>query len=825
MAARPRRNLLLLALCGLAMGASALPDARYVTLPPSPEAREAFDSLRCLWPQVHGDKGVARPDEKFRIEDFLNRFPSSSYVPEARLMLADSYFFSHEYPLALSVYSTLQPSWFSGSLRSDYTYRYAFSLIKTGYYDEALPLLRSLRSDASYANAAAFYIAYVDYVNGDYDRAYEGFKAVAPVSEKGLEAEYYINQIDFRRGNYRKVADASRRLLVDNLGDQLRPETLRVTGLSLFKLGEKDKARPYLEEYVATAGEGAENSAVYTLGVISYDRGDYFRAKELFSTLTGENNDLSQSAWLYLGQILAIEGDAQGAALAFDRAVKESWNHDVSEAAAYNLSVASASGGRLPFADSAALMEEFISTYPDSPYADTLSRYLANAYYSQHDYANALRQIERVASPDAATAAVRQKILYQYGMATLLQGEAAEAVTLLRQASAAGQPDRDVAAQASLWLGDAYYTLKKYRDAAGAYAAAVDSRRMGANLSLANYNLGYARMKLGEYSQAATAFSAALGEGGLAAPQTADARLRLADCQYYTGRYAEALKEFRAMAKGSGPNAVYASVREADILGREGKVGEKIAILQRLADSGNCGEWTSLVLSRLADAYSENGDDRRAADIYARLLDSNSADDNTQLYHSLATNADNLLAQGDRQAALAAYRRVEQSGIAALYPGAVIGIMRSSFSPAEIESYAAKAMMLPGIPAEDADEARYIYGSALLRKGGAARDEGMEMLGELAASSDRLWGAKAALALGQYYLDSGNAQKAEEVLLALVDDGCDDPYTLARGYILLADACNALGKDYLGRLYLETLRSNYSGSEKDIFEMIDSRLK
>lgn len=808
----------------LSMALAASSGAYFVssgqTLPPAQDVKAAFDSI------VKSDH-FGEPQALPMMKEFIERFPASSYVPEVELIMADRYFYDGLYPLAFSTYSRLSPSMFAGETRKRYLYRYAFSMIKTGYYKEARPLMTALLYEKGYGNAAQFYLAYVAYVEGDYDKAFDGFKKVSPTSERGLEAEYYLNQIEYRRGNYSKVTATSARLLQGDVDFQLRPETMKVAGISHYKLGDSAKARPLLEEYVSLKGDGAEATAVYTLGAILFDGGEYDRAEKLFSSLVDDNNALAQSSWLYLGQIHAIRGDDQAAVLAFDRAAKSSWDPAVTETAAFNLAVASATGGRVPFADSVSRMENFIADYPGSPYSDILSRYLANAYYNQHQYAKALAALDKLGAKDRETSELRQKINYRYGMEQIRGGEYAGAIKSLRNATEG--PDKNVGAQASLWLGDAFYGSGQYADAAKAYTMAAGSDYIGDNRGLAYYDLGYAQMKLKKYPAALTAFNNALKGDNLSASQRADAELRKADCLYYTGRYDEAMTEFRRLAARKDANGVYASIRQADILGREGKIDEKIRILNEIAESGNTGVWTSTVLQRLGDAYSEKGDDAKAAVVYARIIDSSGSEDGmadrSGVYYSLAANADRLYNAGNVMEALEIYKKLEESGLPEIYSQGVIGMLRSSDNPVEIAEYADKTMRLPGITPDITAEARYLKAAAQLDMGAVAAAEGEATLRDMASDPDSDWGAEASLELGRYYLEQGKPSEAETVLLRLIDSNCSDSDLLARGYILLSDACVSLDKDYLAKLYLETLRANYPGNDKAIYEMIDTRLK
>lgn len=796
-----------------------LPQLPHKTLPATISAEEALDSIRF-------DYHFQAVESPILLKEYLNDFPASEYAAEARLMLADWYFFNGEYPQALSWYNEIPDNAFSGDIKERMLYRKAFSLLKTGFYEEAALYFGPLASSKNFGPDAAFYIAYIDYVKGDYDRAYKQFQTLKSLGAKGAEAEYYLNQIDYRNGEYRKVASTSERLLASGyVPDELRAETMRVGGLAHFKLGDKKKAVRLLSDYADRAGDGAEISALYALATIYYEEGNLSKALPLFSIVTEYPGPTAQSAWLYIGQIHLAQGDNQAAALAFDKAAKESWDPVVAETAAYNLAVSSSAGQSLPFADSAAAMERFIEIYPNSQYAPSLSSYLANAYYARRDYENALKQIDKIKNPDAQTLAVRQKILYQLGISYYKGANYPQAVRVLSEASS-GTADKNVAAQAALWLGDSYFALKNYRDASSAYSKAISLGLTGENKALAEYNIGYSWLKLRNYRNAETAFKTAISSPALDPRLKTDARLRYADCLYYNGKYSEALAQFRDIKLDGGQDGAYALIRESDILGKDGKATERIAILEKVVGNPESGVWIPEALERLAQAYSEKGDDRKAAEIYSRIIDDEAGtSDRSQAYYSLATNADNLFNAGEREAAYAAYKRLENSGIPALLPTAVMGLTRTASDKAEIAEYASKAASTPGLTAEELNEAAFLGAQASLDLGNPYEGKALETLRQLAGSADRLWGARAAVTLGQYYIDHGNLTEAEDILIRLIDDGSDDNYWLARGYIALSDVYAAQDKDYLARLYLETLQTNYPGKEKDINQMISSRLK
>ena len=85
-------------------------------------------------------------------------------------------------------------------------------------------------------------------------------------------------------------------------------------------------------------------------------------------------------------------------------------------------------------------------------------------------------------------------------------------------------------------------------------------------------------------------------------------------------------------------------------------------------------------------------------------------------------------------------------------------------------------------------------------------------------------GAQAAYELAQLQFDAGNIKQAERTANSLVDAGTPHHYWLARTFILLSDIYVKQGKTGEAREYLQSLKSNYPGKEKDILEAVDQRL-
>ena len=95
----------------------------------------------------------------------------------------------------------------------------------------------------------------------------------------------------------------------------------------------------------------------------------------------------------------------------------------------------------------------------------------------------------------------------------------------------------------------------------------------------------------------------------------------------------------------------------------------------------------------------------------------------------------------------------------------------------------------------------------------------------LAGNLSELNGAKSAYYMAQSLYDRGLTAKARTAADALISSDTPHSYWLARGFVLYSDILRSEGNEFEANEYLKSLRSNYPGTEADIFQMIDTRLK
>lgn len=720
------------------------------------------------------------------LTEFSETYPGSRLAPKAALAIADFYFFRHEWANALEAFEGADFGRLNREEQTLYTYRKALCMIRAGYYKEARPLVARLKDVSGYEDAYNFYTAYLDYIDGDYDKAYSRFMKVTP-SVEGLDAGYYMTQIEYKRGEYENVIDHGNSLLKKQPLPELAPELQRIVGLSYFHLGEPEVAEGYLESYFEKTEGTPEADALYAMGAIDYSNGRYNAAVSRFSEITERPDALSQGAWLYLGQCYLKQDNPAAAALAFEKASREDYDRKVTETALYNYVTSLTRGGKVPFSSSSDLLESFVQRFPNSEYTPEVEGYLATAYYNDRNFERALVYIDAIRHPSSAISALKQKVLYELGVEALTNGNPEKGAGYLKQCVALKGYDKALGAQASLWLGDALFQLGRYSEAEKAYSAFIKEGKTAENRALGYYDLAYTRYKLENYKGAAADFASALSSRPALPGRLADdAIIRRADCLYYTGSYAEAASLFSKAIESGATDADYALYRRAVIRGLSGDTRAKIDDLQKLEREFPGSRWLSKGLLEQALTYEETGQRDKAADAYKKRLGVATDVDIDELLRMAAT-MNRASRWGDL---LEVVEKIRHAG----------GLEADELS--EIDLYEADALRHTGRNSE----ARQIYD-------------------QLSRNVTSLPGSKAVVAIAEMDLSDGNFEEARVRMEDFTDAGTPHQYWLARGFIALADAYKGLGQTALAKEYLNSLKENYPGEDDDISSLISTRLK
>lgn len=718
---------------------------------------------------------TAAPDSRMALEKFAAGYPASPYFNQAVMMLGDCCFFEGAYAEALSWYNIIDPATasLSSAERGLFTYRLAVSRLMSGLADAKTDsLLRNLENYPEFRIPTRYYRAYYDYLNHNYDAAYKGFERVAQdlassgADPEGMAPQYYMIQILYRNGRFDEVIRHGLTQLKKNPVPELLPELRRVIGLSYFKTGDHVSARGHLEGYINEAtrrGFTPADDAVYALGVCEYEEGDRAQAGLRFSSLTDRKDMTGQGAWYHLGEIALAEKRYDEAVIDFRKAARMAYDGPTAERAAYNCIAAVTHGGRSPFQSTTEMYEEFLSEWPTSEYADEVRRGLYQAYAAQRDYDNALLILEKIKTPDSRVTAERQKLQYAKGTRLERAGRHKEAAEALREAVLIGA-DKEVTREANLWLGDALFGSGDYSGSVKAYDNAVSAGLQGEKKATALYQRAYSNMRRERYADAARDFSEVLRSGKASREITADARLRLADCQYYSGNLAGATETYREVRELDSSESDYATLRLALLAGLQGDRAAETSMLRDFLRNSPESPARAEAMSKLATSLEAQGKTNEAIIVLGDLLKQYPA---SAFAREGAQKAARLsMESGDRAEAIRKYREVIERWPSSEEAAASDLVLRDYYAGlGRLEEYADFLASVKGGPRIKASEMEEITFRSAERAYVANPADTGSLEAYIEKYPDGRYLAQALLWTATARFDAGNGREA----LALVD--------------------------------------------------------
>lgn len=452
--------------------------------------------------------------------------------------------------------------------------------------------------------------------------------------------------------------------------------------------------------------------------------------------------------------------------------------------------------------------------------ADAYAR-VGDALYHNLDYAAAAAQYaEAVAlNPSAADYA-----LYQEAIMTGLQRDHKGKISLLddfaaRFPTSALRPDALLEkAESQVALGDNEAAIATYESLTELYPSAAAARQGRLRMAVTRANAGQPDRAVADYRALVEEY-----------PTSPEARMAIDDLKrIYTDRgdvatltgWLSSVKDAPELDPSELDRLAFASAEKEYM--ESDKTDRLAAYLKDYPQGTNYPR----ALYYMAEASALDNDYPQAY-TYAEMLlsrypDSESAPD------ALLIRADAEAAQGKTEAALASYTDLEaRAANPSQLTRARLGRLRAAtdLSRSEEALEAADRILAStaaGTP--DRNEVLMTRGLALDRLG--RHDEAYAQWDELIkAAPDDISAARAAVARSASMLGQGRTAEAHTTIDAFINSNPPSQYWLARGFIILSDILRAEGNDFEAEEYLRSLRSNYPGSETDIIEMIDERLK
>jgi tetratricopeptide (TPR) repeat protein len=561
-------------------------------------------------------------DAESRVLDFLGKNPENPLRNDAIFNLANYFYQRKNSSSALEYYNQVDKNRLSRDDQAEFYFKSGYCYFQLENYDKARLAFSQIKDlDTKYASPALYYYSHINYTQGNYETALEGFLKLKTDANFGPIVPYYLTQIYYKQKKYDEVIRYAPTLM-ENVSEKRAPEVSRITGESYAQLNLYAEAIPYLEKYMATSGSTTKEDK-YTLAYAYYKTNDYAKASDLFGQITGTETALSQNALYHLADCHLKLNDKNKARMAFSSAAKMKFDPAIQEDALFNSALLTYELDYSPFNEAIQALNEYLDRYPNSRRNDEANNYLVMAYLNAKNYSMALTSIDKIRDKNNEIKKAYQKIAYYRGLELFSNNNFAESIELLSSSTRYGNFDSKLYALSLYWKGEAYYRSSDFQKAIENYSSFLS--QPGVNkfneYYPAQYNLGYCYFSLRQYTDASLWFSRFTGSGTNQHQEIlTDGFNRLGDCYFVQMDYNRAVTYYDLAIKNGRGNTDYALFQKSLALGVTGKDNEKINTLNQLVNNSPNSTLKADVLFQMAESYVKLNQQDKALAAYKKVV-------------------------------------------------------------------------------------------------------------------------------------------------------------------------------------------------------------
>ena len=551
------------------------------------------------------------------VQTFCNKYPNAPQQALVREALASRYFDTGRYSEALAIYNTVNRNHLYRSQRTGYTFKKAYSNMRTGGYDKAEAGFQEVMSSprTQYTVPATYYKGYVHYIRKQFKEAVPLFENVGDDNQFSLMARYFAVESKFMLKDYDYVV-RNGGLIYDRLDSDMQSSLARILSEAWYDKGDTEKAQKYLDVY-RSSGATMSRKDHYFAGILSYGLNSWQAAIESFSNVLGTEDELGQNAWYYTAnsylqcknKIAALEAFRTASDCGFDKVIQED--------ALFNFA-------KLSFDVNSDISQfrRYIETYPDSGKDDIINNYMATSFLLSKDYASAVQALSSIRKHSAESSDNLQKAAFFRGL-QLIEGKGYRAAEPLLEMSLEYGENEDLRNLTRFWLAECCYRDERWSEAIMILGKLLSDQtfRGTTDYPQALYNLAYSYLKSGNFVYAENNFRNFLNVSGEYQQYERDAQVRLGDASFMQGKYAEAAEIYRKVYEsGIQSDDLYPVLQASIAYGLNGNDTKKMELLQEAVRSHRTAALYPQALFELGRTYVQNNKNENASECFYTLL-------------------------------------------------------------------------------------------------------------------------------------------------------------------------------------------------------------
>lgn len=560
------------------------------------------------------------------LRKFIAEHPESPRIKTAYFNLGRYNYRKKDYKDALDCFSKVDIYDLDKKLRHEFIFKRGYCYFELDSISKAKNDFYEIKDvDNKFAAPATYYFSHLAYNENNFETALSGFKKLLSNDDFGPVVPYYVVQIYFLQEKFNEAIEFGTPLL-DSASTKRAPEIARIIGESYYKTERYKESIPYFKKYEKRVVTLSKEDS-YQLAYAYYKNNEIDNAMIYFQgAASNQDEDLvNQSAYYHLADCYIKKGNKKFARSAFYAASKTDFDKNIKEDALFSYAKLGYELGYDPYNETIEAFKNYLEQFPDSYRKDEAYNYLINTYLTTKNYAEAIRSMEHINSPNDEIKLAYQKVTYLRAVDFYNNNQIDSALKYFDK-SLNYENDKKINALAHYWKGESFYkkglydlAIHNYKEFMG-YPGSFDMPEY----NNCNYNTGYCYFKMQDYSSANIAFRkfTDFKSVGNEAKKQNDAYNRAGDTYFMLKQYEDAISYYNKAIAINLIDKDHTLYQRALASGVLKKFDDKITDLQSVVKNYPKSTYIPAAIFELAKTFNQQNDKQNEAlSYYKKIID------------------------------------------------------------------------------------------------------------------------------------------------------------------------------------------------------------